>query len=174
MANARSRGAVGPQDVSTPPELLSLLLSLYPIRVDLAARPENAVVSEFISPDENSLETDWSQITSLREFGYLNPPYNEVKDDPAGRHKGWASKMRREAERGARFVALVPASLEANWYGDYVHGGPCEVRILKGRLKFPGYPHAAANAHMLIIWDGKPFRAPFPWDWRTERKEILE
>lgn len=170
--NARSRGAIGPQDVSTPPDLFALLGRLYPFVVDLAARPDNALLAEYVTPEENSLEADWSSLTSLSAFGWLNPPYNEVKDDRAGRHQGWAAKMRREAERGARFVALVPASLEANWYADYVHGGPCEVRILKGRLKFPGYPHAAANAHMIIVWDGRPFRAPFPWDWRSELKEL--
>lgn len=172
MPNARSRGAIGPQNVCTPPDLLSLMFRLFPLRVDLAATEATAVVSEYVGPEENSLEVDWSAITSLREYGWCNPPYNEVKDDPSGRFRGWAHKFRFEAERGARFVALVPASLEANWYADYIHGAPCEVRILKGRLKFPGYKYAAANAHMLIVWDGKPFRAPFPWDWRRELKEM--
>lgn len=170
MSNPPLTGLRGPQNVGTPVWLVRFLLATYPIRIDLAANAENAICPEFISPEMDSLSIDWSVLTSLREWGYCNPPYSDLKS--TRERMGWAAKFRMEADRGARFLTLTPAALESRWYSESFHGAPCEVQIIRGRLRFPGYKHSAASAHMLTVWDGQPFRGPWPRDIKKEAKEI--
>lgn len=153
----------GPQEVRTPTELFALLGSLWPIRIDLAASASNALCSEYITEEENSLLVDWSQVTGPDAFGFCNPGFSAVP-------KEFAPKFREEVERGARFITLTLASLGSRWYANFFHGAPCEVRVLTGRLRWPGYAANDPREHMITIWDGRPFRGPWPWDWRAEQR----
>ena len=151
----------GPQDVRTPAALINVLRQEFPLLgVDLAATADNALFPEFITPEEDTLKQDWSSFTGPNLWGFINPEFGKFGEL-------YAPKFFQEVHRGARFVSLTLASLENDWYSTYFHGQPCEVRILRGRLRFPGYPHSASKGHMITVWDGQPFRAPWPWDWRS-------
>lgn len=161
------RATKSPQNVRTPRELVDVCKAFFPLAVDLAATSEDHVLPEFITPEEDTLKQDWAAITGPGRWGFCNPPFMKMGEI-------WAPKFIHEVSRGARFITLTLASLENNWYTEFFHGRTCEVRVLKGRLRFPGYSQGASKGHMLTIWDGQPFRAPWPWDWRRDYDQLQE
>lgn len=98
------------------------------VEIDLAATSRNAIVPRFISPRENSLKQDWTKLLKGK-MGYLNPPF-----DPVG---PWAEKAATEAEKGARFVVLCKASIDADWFWQMFP--MCAVYALSPRIQFVGH-----------------------------------
>jgi phage N-6-adenine-methyltransferase len=123
----------------TPVELHSAIAGRFDlIEIDLAANHRNAVVPRFISKKENALRRDWTNL--LRgKMGYLNPPF-----DPVG---PWIDKAVEEAEKGARFVMLCQASIDADWFWQMFP--LCAVYALSPRIKFVG--HTAGFPKALIL-----------------------
>lgn len=70
-----------------------------------------------------------------------------------GREIGpWVEKARREAERGALVVGLLPARTDTVWFHEYVYRAATEIRFLKGRLKFEGAAASAPFPSMIAVW----------------------
>ena len=61
-------------------------------------------------------------------------------------------KARREAERGALVVGLLPARTDTAWFHEYVYRAATEIRFLKGRLKFEGAAASAPFPSMIVVW----------------------
>lgn len=131
------------QDYCTPAEFVARVDERFGrITFDLAANAENKVYPRYFGPGsplgENSLQQDWSEIAGLL---WLNPPYADIAP--------WAKKCSEEANRGCEILLLVPASVGANWFWDYV--APfADVYCLSPRLSFDGkhpYPKDLILAH---------------------------
>lgn len=137
------RPATSEQSVGTPWAFIRAVEAIYgPMTVDLAASAHNAKAALYIDETVDSLAQDWTGILRVQASlgnvskgnGWLNPEYGKIK--PFSR-KACETKGPTPASCDARVFMLVPASVGASWYWDYVHGHAL-VRILSPRLAFIG------------------------------------
>lgn len=112
----------------TPWELISAIEKRFGlIEIDLAATSKNTKAGRYISKKENSLKCDWAKMLN-GELGYLNPEFDPVTP--------WIEKSIEQQLRGARFVALLQGSMDANWFWKMLRH--CVVYALEPRVKFEG------------------------------------
>jgi phage N-6-adenine-methyltransferase len=113
------------------------------------AKPEPYAENRFVGANgENGLERDW--------FGHvwLNPPYGREHN------KDWAEKTFNEAQRDEvkSITALVPASMETNWFQSY-YGKADYFTFIDTRVKFHGAGEHNASFPSVIVtfWNhGRP------------------
>lgn len=146
-------------DWPTPWEFFRNLDLEFDFTLDVCAVPWSAKVCRYCVPP-HALRV-WGETTFRRLFPdalvdglahswtgercYMNPPY--------GREIGpWVEKARREAERGALVVGLLPARTDTAWFHEYVYRAATEIRFLKGRLKFEGAAASAPFPSMIAVW----------------------
>jgi phage N-6-adenine-methyltransferase len=135
------------QTHATPVEFVSAIEKRFDlIDLDLAAVKSNSVVGEFISPRENSLKQDWTKLLKGR-MGYLNPPFDPVAP--------WIAKAVEEAANGARFVILLRASIDANWFWQMEESSRA-VYALKPRIKFVGSKESYPSPLILSVFNVDP------------------
>lgn len=146
------------QDVETPEDLFRLLDVEFEFVRDLAATAENRKCADFITPEQNSLETPWAKLAGWQ---WLNPPFADIEP--------WLEKCVYEARRGAQLVVLVPASVGANWFRHLVEG-KAEVRFLNGRVTFVGHVKPYPKDLMLCIYERGRYASMGTWDWRAKAK----
>lgn len=82
-----------------------------PLTVDLAATTASAKALTYYTPEQDSLNQNWTRLSGNL---WLNPPYSNITP--------WAKKCAKsygENEQVEIFL-LVPASVGANWFWDYV------------------------------------------------------
>ena len=114
------------QDYETPWEFIRAVESRFgPVVWDLAATKENAKGLLWISEEIDSLASKWSPGV----LSWLNPPFGDIAP--------WAKKCAEEAALGARILLLTPASVDSNWWRDYIHG-KAWVEFLSPRISFDG------------------------------------
>lgn len=120
------------QDYGTPADFIAAVERRFgPLAIDLAAREDNKKAPLCLTPEVDSLASDWTR------FGdrncWLNPPFADIAP--------WAAKCALTAsamrKNGGRILFLVPASVGANWFADHVHEKAL-VLVLTGRLSFDG------------------------------------
>jgi hypothetical protein len=135
-----------------------------PLGWDLAANAANSKVQvpRYFGPDSangtDSLVQDWHRLNTIYEYGllWLNPPYANITV--------WARKCAEECQLGARILLLVPASVGANWFWQWVV--PFADIYSVGRMVFGDCYDS----------DGKPVTTPYPkdlilahYDWSPDR-----
>jgi phage N-6-adenine-methyltransferase len=118
------------QDYSTPIELLRAAKYLIGGEFvwDLAATMQNKVVDGpwFYGEEDDALTKTWN----LKGWCWCNPPFENIKP--------WVHKAFLESTNwGAHVCMLVPASVGANWWRDWVHE-KAQVILLNGRITFVG------------------------------------
>lgn len=152
------------QVVRTPPEFIWAVQERFgDIAVDLAASNDNAVVPTFCGPGSNFPDaldglSAWHLFDGLC---WLNPPYTSIGQ--------WAFKCMMEAMLGASVALLVPASVGAKWFNEYVR--PCAyVLELTPRLKFVGHKSSYPKDLILAVYTPERFIGREAWHW--ERKPI--
>lgn len=107
----------------TPEHLFNNLNKEFCFKLDAASTKENALCSNFFTKEDNSLNRDWFKYETV----WCNPPY--------GREIGkFVKKAYEESKKGCTVVLLIPARVDTKWWHDYC--SKCEVRFIKGRLKF--------------------------------------
>lgn len=141
------------QDYGTPVEFLQAVkrrLNISEFSVDLAASDTNAKAQLFLSEEDNSLNEEW-------QYGgwcWLNPPFSSISP--------WVEKA---SNSPSHIAMLVPASVGANWWRDWVHN-KAHVILLNGRLIFEGetlpYPKDCA----LLLYTPFINGGYEVWDWR--------
>lgn len=109
---------------------------------DIAASLGNAKNSFYWTQEDNALSKDWNDALA-GGVGWLNPPYDNIGL--------WAKKADEEAQKGARVLMLVPASVGTNWYLDYVHFKH-PVDFLNGRIHFEGHEDPYPKDLMLVLF----------------------
>src|SRR3954465_2086683 len=113
------------QDYETPWELIWAINKRFgALDCDLAADPFKAKAKCWIEESKDSLKQDWLIYTGTC---FLNPPFNLITP--------WAEKCAREASRGCKILFLTPASVDSNWWANYVHG-KAWVEFLSPRISF--------------------------------------
>jgi phage N-6-adenine-methyltransferase len=145
-----------------------------PIVFDLAAEKSNAVVPNYFTVEDDAFKQDWAETSRkyAKEEGgarsgllWLNPPFSHIAP--------WVRKCLEEARKGAEIALLVPASVGAKWFRDYVFR-KADVYYLYGRLIFKGettpYPKDCMLVHFHPAWDGVVFKEDI-WDWKAELEE---
>lgn len=130
-------------DWATPRKLYESLNAEFDFTIDVCANEWNAKHDRFFDPNKtDALLEDWSG-----ERCFMNPPYGRGI-------AAWIAKARRESERGALVVGLIPARTDTRyWWSDIF--GFAEVRFLKGRVKFEridGATHSAPFPSAVVIW----------------------
>lgn len=172
----------------TPQALVDLLFREFPIAIDLAAGPTDAVCGLWLGPGSSGFgETDttdalvfseWAAFIPEYSYGFLNPPYSRKLKMPI---EPWIERCWKTAEQGRGVVAVLPAAVQTVWWQDYVWGGygrggkkaeyfktyPAdEIRHFPHRISFlrpDGEPASNANVNTaVVIWrPPRPFVGPW-------------
>lgn len=143
------------QVVGTPRNFLDAVERRFgPMVVDLAATAENAKAAIFVTPEQDSLSADWSQLTWGNRW--LNPPFGAIAP--------WAEKCARAwYSPSSPILLLVPASIGANWFAEHVYEHAL-VLALRGRVTFEGHTQPYPKDLILAVYGWPPgFEC---WDWR--------
>lgn len=126
--------------VGTPQAFVDACAARYGrFSIDLAADEQNKKCPNFISIGYDALKSDWRLLT-IAGIAWLNPPYDNIGK--------WAKKADKS---GARVVMLVPASIGANWFRDYVHLKH-PVDAINGRIQFGGHHQPYPKDLMLCLF----------------------
>lgn len=126
-------------DWETPQDFFNALNARFSFTLDVCALPENAKCSRYFTPEVNGLSVPWTG-----ERCFMNPPY--------GREiSAWVAKARREAERGALVVGLLPARTDTAWFHEHVYPH-AHIKFLRGRIKFVGAASSAPFPSMIAVW----------------------
>ncbi|HBZ7765784.1 TPA: phage N-6-adenine-methyltransferase [Klebsiella variicola subsp. variicola] len=137
----------------TPPALFTSLDAEFCFQLDAAAAAYNALCRKFITAEQNTLETPWSDYLSIPGYVWLNPPYSDITP--------FVKKAATESTNQIGTVMLVPADTSVGWFKEAIQTAS-EVRfITAGRLAFinpvTGKPVSGNNkGSMLIIWHPYP------------------
>ena len=119
------------QDYATPVNFITAVkawLGIQHFAFDFAADHVNAKAPKYFSVEDNALAEGrrWADHLGPHEWGWLNPPFGNIHE--------WAWRCA-EAAAHVHIAFLVPASVGANWYRDFVHQR-ARVLALNGRLAF--------------------------------------
>lgn len=121
------------QDLGTPDDFIRAVESRWgAIDIDLAARADNAVCVDFISPEEDSLAVDWlPRLVGLN--CWLNPEFGNIEP--------FVEKCARVGPhlKGGRIIVLTPASVDSRWFFRHVKE-KAMVIALRQRMVFKGAP----------------------------------
>ena len=147
------------QEYGTPPEVIAAVEKRFGRIVhDLAASQENAVCDTFWSKEDNALEHDWLKLLPTGNL-WLNCPYADIAP--------WAMRAAGCWQRKGFLFLLVPASVDSNWWRDFVEGRAYTI-AMSPRIKFVGADQGYPKAICVAIygygivgtgpqwrWDGK-------------------
>lgn len=158
------------QSTATPEDFFGVLDQEFHFVYDLAASPENTKCQRYLTETDDSLTQDWLGLLGPDSWGYLNPPYRNLRP--------WFEKCRQEANRGAHVAVLVPASVGSGWFREFVQGR-AEVRFLNPRLQFVGHRTPYPKDLMVVVYHGlmgpvgwHPARmgreCMWQWQWRLD------
>lgn len=153
------------QSYQTPPELLAAIkkrLCINYFDIDLAATRENAVCPYYYSLEEGQDSLDprnsWQVPEPDSNWSWLNPPYADIRP--------WVSKAWNESRKGAQIVMLIPASVGANWWKDYV-AGKVFVSFLNDRIPFVGCDNVYPKDCALLFYTPWGFHGYEYWSWQS-------
>ncbi|WP_072253900.1 phage N-6-adenine-methyltransferase [Enterobacter roggenkampii] len=137
----------------TPPALFAALDAEFCFQLDAAAAQHNALCRNFITAEQNTLETPWSDYLNVPGYVWMNPPYSDIMP--------FIKKAAAESANQIGTVMLVPADTSVGWFKEAIQTAS-EVRFTTaGRLAFinpvTGKPVSGNNkGSMLIIWRPYP------------------
>jgi phage N-6-adenine-methyltransferase len=127
------------QDYATPVNFIRAVKARWgSLDLDLAATPNNAKASRYITPEQNSLSSETKWDVGPHVTCWLNPPF--------GRIEPWVRKVAEHGSHAQLILMLIPAAVGSNWWATHVHDR-CIVHLLRPRLSFDGkapYPKDCA------------------------------
>lgn len=139
----------------TPPEIFHALNAEFNFVLDAAASAANALCRHYITEQQNTLFTPWSEVMpDIPGYAWMNPPYSRpMPFVQAATHEN--------SDNGIGCVMLLPADTSVLWFREAIKTAH-EVRFITGgRLSFlnaeTGKPVNGNNkGPMLIIWHPYP------------------
>jgi phage N-6-adenine-methyltransferase len=150
------------QDWCTPKELLNAIrkrLGIQKFDIDLAATGQNAVSEIYFAEDEHGGALAPHKQWHWQRGGWCwcNPPYADIGP--------WVARACDEAIKGGQIAMLVPASVGAEWWKQYVDTH-AYVLFLNGRITFVGASDPYPKDCALLLYT--PWRATGNqiWNWR--------
>jgi phage N-6-adenine-methyltransferase len=146
------------QDYCTPPDFLEAVQKRLQEEFtwDLAASKENAIADHFYTEEDNSLIQDWS---ALAGWLWCNPPFGHIAP--------WVEKAACNSNDGAKIAMLVPASVGANWWLEWVDD-IAYVLFLNGRLTFSGETTPYPKDCALLLYTPFIRRGYDIWSWSAK------
>lgn len=127
-------------DWETPITLFRELDLEFGFDIDVCATADNAKCARFYTPEQDGLTRDWEGTC------WMNPPY--------GREIGkWMKKAYESSLHGATVVCLVPSRTDTSWWHNYAMMA-CEIRYIRGRIKFVGAKNGAPFPCAVVIFRG--------------------
>ena len=124
---------------STPQDFFDKLDEEFGFTLDPCSDGLNAKCERFFTAEDDGLAQSWAG-----ESVFMNPPYGRVIGD-------WVRKAYEESRRGATVVALIPSRTDTRYWHDYVMRA-CEVRLVKGRLKFGDGKNSAPFPSAVVVF----------------------
>lgn len=125
----------------TPASLFEQLDREFQFDLDACATDENAKCERYFTKEQDGLAQDWRGYTV-----WCNPPYSQFTY--------WAAKCFREGcQDNTIVVCLLPARTDTKYFHNYIYHH-CEIRFIKGRLKFGNAKPNASFPGMVCIFRG--------------------
>ena len=131
-------------DYITPDCLIEDLKKEFDIKLDVCTTKDNPLnIPQFFWYPE------WDGLNACSEWqtwSYCNPPYSQVY---AWVHTAFLQNRYNDIG----IIMLLPARTDTKWFHEFIYTNPrCEVRFLKGRLKFKGTKNSAPFPSMIVIF----------------------
>ena len=145
---------MGFKDYGTPLDVFQACDKRFgPFVLDAAALDYNAKCPNFITPNDNSLKTDWLKFLEMKgkfPMGtrrvWLNPPYVNLMD--------WVRKSINERTKNGMQVTLcLPSDTDTFWFHKLM-SVPCSMFFTRGRIHFlkaDGHPATKPRAGNIIV-----------------------
>ena len=125
---------------ATPRNVFDELNDEFNFKLDPCATKENAKTDKFFTIEDDGLSQEWTETT------FMNPPYGrEIKK--------WVKKAYDESLKGTVVVCLIPARTDTSYWHDYIFEKACEVRFVKGRIKFGDSNQGAPFPSAVVIFN---------------------
>lgn len=142
MANINVMYSSKSNEWATPQEFYDELDKEFHFTLDPCSTEENHKCEKFFTQKENGLVQNWGG-----ERVFCNPPYgSEIKK--------WVEKGYREGTKDNTVVVLlIPARTDTTYFHDFIYHR-CEIRFVRGRLKFGDSATSAPFPSMLVIFRG--------------------
>lgn len=126
---------------ATPADLFNELNKEFSFTLDPCATDQNHKCEKYFTIEDDGLSKSWQN-----EIVFCNPPYSKIKI--------WVEKCAKEArQNGAIVVLLIPARTDTKYFHNYIYH-KCEIRFIKGRLKFGDSKNSAPFPSMVCIFKG--------------------
>lgn len=129
-------------DWYTPIDLFNSLNEEFNFTLDPCASDLNHKCNKYYTINDNGLLFSWED-----EVVFCNPPYSDIKR--------WCEKCCYEyLSNNITIVLLIPARTDTQYFHEYILPY-CELRFIKGRLKFGGSKNSAPFPSILCIYKKK-------------------
>ena len=155
MAMPKQKPGRSVQNVGTPDWLIKVIEQTWgKIALDAAASHDYHVgEGMYYTKEDNALLQSWMVPAGCIVF--INPPYGRMK----GYSKGigeWVQAAHASAEfYGRTIVMLVPASVGAKWWADWVDG-KAAAYFIRPRLVFKGHKDPYQKDLALLVYGEQP------------------
>jgi len=128
---------------STPQALFDELNKEFHFTLDVCANFQNKKCDNFFDERRNGLIQSWGKAVC-----FMNPPYSKIAD--------WMEKAYAESQSGATVVAIAPSRTDTRWFHKFCYRNPdCEIRFIKGRLRFGNSKNSAPFPSMILVFKKK-------------------
>lgn len=125
---------------ATPQNVFDVLNDEFNFMLDPCATKENAKTEKFFTIEDDGLSQEWTETT------FMNPPYGrEIKK--------WVKKAYEESLKGTVVVCLIPARTDTSYWHEYIFEKACEIRFVKGRIKFGDSEQGAPFPSAVVVFN---------------------
>ena len=125
---------------ATPQNVFDELNEEFNFMLDPCATKENAKTDKFFTIEDDGLSQEWTETT------FMNPPYGrEIKK--------WVKKAYEESLKGTVVVCLIPARTDTSYWHEYIFEKACEIRFVKGRIKFGDSEQGAPFPSAVVVFN---------------------
>ena len=141
MSNLKGCFMSNSDEWATPQDLFNELNAEFNFNLDPCATNDNHKCEKYYTAKDDGLKISWG---GYRVF--CNPPYSDIAR--------WVEKCYREGTKDNTLVVLlIPARTDTKYFHNFIYQR-CEIRFIKGRLKFGDSKNSAPFPSMLAIYRG--------------------
>lgn len=142
MSNLKGCFMSNSDEWATPQDLFNELNAEFNFNLDPCATNDNHKCEKYYTAKDDGLKISWGG--GYRVF--CNPPYSDIAR--------WVEKCYREGTKDNTLVVLlIPARTDTKYFHNFIYQR-CEIRFIKGRLKFGDSKNSAPFPSMLAIYRG--------------------
>ena len=125
------------QDWETPEEVVSIVESYRPIRLDPCTTSKNPTGAfTFFTPETDGLTRDWGM--DRGGLVYVNPPYGRSISKWVGKAVSESVKRPYTKAIGTEIIMLIPARTDTSYWQYGIFESANAICFVRGRIKFKG------------------------------------